>query len=216
MSLMSLPQFALSQNSGITQFEDKAEWQNASANIISIRFDGIGAAGADIDSGYPGGLSISGVKFSALPGQRVSNYLFVRQAVPNFLYGAGDTDLGCQQVHGPCGSRAGISVSLPPGTTAIGLDLGAIWVPGVIVTFSDNEVFSVPSAPASQQNSAFAGFISSTPLQSVKVQAAGGGGGAHRELNLTSQQSCHGPDTALWEPRCASSSPDSALHLFDA
>jgi hypothetical protein len=175
-TLCCLPQFAASQTNGITQFGDKATWQNASKNTTSISFDGLGGTVGSAhypDQSYPGGLSISGVTFSALPSARVSGYLYVRTAVSDFLFGAGDTDLGCQQVHGPCGSSAGISVGLPPGTTSIGLDLAAVWVPGVIVTFSDNTVFSVPNAPPSQQDSAFAGFISSTPFQSLMVQAAG-------------------------------------------
>jgi len=172
-TLCWLPQFAAPQTSGITQFGDKATWQNASKNITSISFDGLGGTGTDIDMPYPGGLSIDGVTFSALPSPRVSNYLVVRTAASDFLYGAGDTDLGCQQVNGPCGSGAGISVSLPPGTTSIGLDLADFRVPGVIVTFPGNTVFSVPNAPVLQQDFAFAGFISPTPLQSLMVQAAG-------------------------------------------
>jgi uncharacterized protein (TIGR03437 family) len=175
-TLCWFPQFAASQTSGITQFGDKATWQNASKNITSISFDGLGGTvgGPQYpDQQYSGGLTISGVTFSPLPSVKVSNYLYVRTAVSDFLYGAGDTDLGCLQVHGPCGSGAGISVSLPPGTTSVGLDLAAFWVPGAIVTFSGNTAFSVPNAPPSQQDSAFVGFISSTPFQSITVRAAG-------------------------------------------
>lgn len=172
-TLCWLPQFATSQTSGITQFGDEATWQNASTNITSVGFDGLGGTGADIDRWYPGGLSISGVTFSALPSAGVSGYLYVRTAATDFLYGAGDTDLGCQQSLWVCGSGAGISVSLPPGTTSIGLDLADFRVGGVILTFSDNAVFSVPNAPASQQDFAFAGFVSSTPFQSLLVQGAG-------------------------------------------
>lgn len=164
------------QSAGITQFGDKATWENASTNIVPISFTSLGGTGADIDQGYPNGIQIGGVGFVANDG-----YLIIRTQSESsaIMYGPPDGDLGCPPPQaGGCGqSGAGITVSLPPGVTSVGLDVGSFWPPPLVaIRFSTGQVFEVPNAPLLQNfadSDAFVGFTSSVPFDSFVVESGG-------------------------------------------
>lgn len=171
----SLRLFAF-QSAGITEFGDKSTWENASTNIVPVSFAGLGGTGTDIDQGYPGGIQIGGVSFVAS-----NEYLYIRTQSESsaIMFGPPDGDLGCPPPQaGGCGQLgAGITVSLPPGITSVGLDVGSFWPPPLVaVRFSTGQVFEVPNAPLLQNfanSDAFVGFTSSVPFNSFVVESGG-------------------------------------------
>ena len=176
MAVMSSLRLFAFQSAAITQFGDKATWENASANIVPISFAGLGGTGAEIDHAYPDGIQIGGVSFVANDG-----YLIMRtqSATSAIMYGPPDGDLGCPPPQaGGCGHPgAGIQVSLPPGIRSVGLDVGSFWPPPLVaIRFSTGQVFNVPNAPLLQNfanSDAFVGFTSSVPFDSFVVESGG-------------------------------------------
>jgi uncharacterized protein (TIGR03437 family) len=169
------------QASGVTQFSDRATWENASANLTSVSFAGLGgvSGGAQYpDMGYPSGISINGAAFKGGLYEGYS-YLFIRTAsTSNFMYGAADSDLGCPPPQIPCGTPgAGITISLPLGATSVGLDIGSFWPPNsVTIQLPSGQTFTIPSVPLLQNfatANTFVGFVSPVPISSLTVQAAG-------------------------------------------
>ena len=161
----------------ITQFGDEATWQHVSSSVTAVSFAGLGGQGSNIDSSYRNGIRISGVTFTGAPYGSSVDYLYIR-TIPNVMFGPPDSDLGCPPPQVPCGnSGAGITVSLPAGVTSVGLNLGSFWPPGpVSIRFSNGQTFVIPNAPLIQNfdtSTVFAGFISTTPIDSFIVEAAG-------------------------------------------
>ena len=149
-------------NAGIAVYTDRAIWVGASTNLFTLDFAGLGGAP---DHEYTSGLTVGGVTFTGS-----LDYLVVRTASPNFLYGPPDSNLGLCDARwqpGFCQPGSHITAVLPPGVTSVGWDFSGFYSSNVTVVFPDSTSFS-------ESEPGFVGFISTSPISSLEIHSLGG------------------------------------------
>jgi len=146
---------------------DRDAWTSASSSVTTIDFEGLATPAVPGNYSNASGLFLGGVQFIGLTPPD-SFYLYAEDpaAATNYNWNSGDVLMGPSAAWG-----AGyLQVNLPAGATAVGADLMSHtpFADTFTVSLSTGETFTV--ATSSRPQRAFAGFISDTPLTSVRFR----------------------------------------------
>jgi hypothetical protein len=165
-----------------TTFTDRAAWEAAAGNHVTIDFEGIAPARGFVP--FNDGLTLTGVTFKGAGAGSSGNTLFVTSSVGDVTISAwssGDMlvatfGFGTQGVPAsPPGS-----ISLPGGVTAVGFNYGATCTIFVnpacggqpwTVRLSTGAVFTIPGSHPPPM--AFWGIVSPIPIGSLQIDPTG-------------------------------------------
>ena len=176
--------FALSIAIGLTgevradyvTYTDRGTFAAATGNLRTIGFEGLAPSGGFADYGTPSGLTLQGVNFVGTIDGDNSLYVVDPAFSPTIYdWGSGAVLLGPSLAFSDI---AQINITLPPGTTAVGMDLmsivlnadGTAIVPDVTllqVNLGSGPSFSVYTDDYPQR--AFFGVTSDEPIESLSI-----------------------------------------------
>lgn len=150
----------------VTVFTSRAAWQTAAGAVTTIDFTTAAKPPAGSYKPYPPpGLTLLGVNFSSLkPGGSIA-VISQSYCCPTYARGYDQAD-----------SDSGFQITLPPGTTAFGLDLFTVVGGNEAGTNQDivDVVIAGQKYPVTTRvapNNAFIGFVSSSPIPSLSIMA---------------------------------------------
>jgi len=162
-------------HANVIEYTDFASFQAATTGLTNIDFT---STGTPINSylSWPGGLTISGVTFT---GSNNALHTTGEDFDPVYQYNpAPPLPQCCQVVLNPVGgfplSNSTLYVTLPAGTTAVGVYLGmnVRIAPSLFdVTLSTGDTFNDVAGGDPQSGFLFVGFTSSTPITSIDFTA---------------------------------------------
>ena len=156
------------KRAGTTRYSERNIWQAAATSVKIVDFGGIAPPGGSRHFDRPASLTLSGVKFVGRGLHPGAHDLVVTSASGNAYVSCWGED---DKMHG---GGVEIHVSLPPGTTAIGLDVMITFqafIPSdafFTVTLSTGHIFDkISSTPPPRRT--FVGFVSDQPIASMKL-----------------------------------------------
>ncbi len=154
----------------VTTYTDRAAWLAAAGSVTNIDFEGIAPSGGAASYNTAAGLTLSGVQFLGpfrLLG--TGSNLVIVSGADAFVaaWGPGDKLMG---------GEVEIDANLPPGITAVGVDIMVTFTFGggtssYTATLSNGQVFTGPTFPPPTR--ALFGFVSPTPITSLKIVTGG-------------------------------------------
>jgi hypothetical protein len=148
---------------GVVHFSDRAAFQAAAPGLTTIDFNDQVVPPSTFRF-YPGAtVSLSGVTFST------DNNLFAVTSAFDAAYGLGDGAVLSWQGADP----DVLTISLPAGTTAVGMDFGSFGANPFTFALSSGEVFVLIGSDTPTTTPVFAGFISDVPIASLTSTFSG-------------------------------------------
>ena len=155
---------AASARADLVIYTDRTTFEAHSQGLQTITFEGLAPLDSFTFFPSPPGLTQLGVNFQGSP-----NNLFVIDPgfnPPNFNWNSG-------QFLQENSSGGTLSVTLPPGTTAVGLDVSSFNPQSAILQLSTGDVLTVPEP--GKPNFAFIGFTSDVPVTGLSITITGNG-----------------------------------------
>jgi hypothetical protein len=181
-AMLALGNFTTARADVVTFYSNRTAYLNASTGNQTIDFEG--SAPDNGITGYPGGITVLGVRFESVTTPRDNagignpiNDLFAQgqhynpDSSYNSNWNSGVSLVGGRNENHP-GQRASgsLTITLPEdGVTAFGVDLGRYGAAGtVFITLSTGEVFSLSTATYPTFN--FFGFTSIVPVSWIRIR----------------------------------------------
>ena len=150
---------AVSSQAQVTSYSDRPSFTSAASGLTMIDFNDQVTL-PDTFTTYPGAsVTLSDVTFTA------NSTLFAVTSGYDPAYDLGDgTVLSWQG-----GFPNLLTVALPVGTTAVGLDFGAFETVDFTFTLSTGDVYVLPGSATPTNSPAFTGFVSVAPITGLTI-----------------------------------------------
>jgi hypothetical protein len=151
-------------------FTDRSSFLAVTSGLTTIDFEGLAPFNGGTNYSSALGLTLFGVTFVGYNGLLSGYELEVVnwQSGSVYNWNSGGVLLGPAN-NGPIATSY-IFVTLPTGTTAVGMDVASVYTTQVSVALATGETITVPTARPQLK---FAGFTSSTPITSLKIYGSG-------------------------------------------
>jgi hypothetical protein len=145
-------------------YDSRSNFQAATSGLDTITFEGIAPPVGSVSVSSPPGLTLDGVNFSIDRSNGSDGSLYV--VGPDFYY-PGNSVLTSQQA---TVYDNNITINLPSGVFALGLDYGSFFGGPLIFTFSEGTQL-LRFAPDLNEGLSFVGIISTVAISSLNISA---------------------------------------------